>query len=257
MGDIRVEVALSIRAEHAEGPVWDAATARLWWVDITGQRVHCFDPASGNHSSWATCGQPGGVVLSAAGDPVVASPEGLALLDRGTGRMDLRVPVERDRPENRANDIKTDGRGRAWVGTMAYDKRPRNAALYRIDGAKTTRVAEGLTICNGPAFDEQAGRLYLADTALFVVDVFDLDPATGVLTGRRRFLDFSEARLWPDGMTVDGEGMLWVALGRAGAVHRGTPVSRPHERPGATPARYSQRKAAPNDRANGPFGSLR
>jgi sugar lactone lactonase YvrE len=220
MGDIRVEVALSIRAEHAEGPVWDAATARLWWVDITGQRVHCFDPASGNHSSWATCGQPGGVVLSAAGEPVVASPEGLALLDRGTGTMDLRVPVERDRPENRANDIKTDGRGRAWVGTMAYDKRPRNAALYRIDGAEMTRVAEGLTICNGPAFDEQAGRLYLADTALFVVDVFDLDPATGTLTGRRRFLDFSAAQLWPDGMTVDGAGMLWVALGRAGAVHR-------------------------------------
>jgi len=220
MGDIRVEVALSIRAEHAEGPVWDAATARLWWVDITGQRVHCFDPASGNHSSWATCGQPGGVVLSAAGEPVVASPEGLALLDRGTGTMDLRVPVERDRPENRANDIKTDGRGRAWVGTMAYDKRPRNAALYRIDGAEVTRVAEGLTICNGPAFDEQAGRLYLADTALFVVDVFDLDPATGTLTGRRRFLDFSAAQLWPDGMTVDGAGMLWVALGRAGAVHR-------------------------------------
>ncbi len=51
MGDTAVEVALSIRAEHAEGPLWDAVTARLWWVDITGQRVHCFDPASGNDSS--------------------------------------------------------------------------------------------------------------------------------------------------------------------------------------------------------------
>ena len=152
-----VEVALSIRAEHAEGPLWDAATARLWWVDITGQRVHCFDPASGNDSSWATCGQPGGVVLSAAGEPVVASPEGLAVLDRSTGTMDLRVPVEQDRPENRANDIKTDGRGRAWVGTMAYDKRPRNAALYRVDGGQVTCVADGLTICNGPAFDEPQG----------------------------------------------------------------------------------------------------
>ena len=154
MGDIRVEVALSIRAEHAEGPLWDAATARLWWVDITGQRVHCFDPASGNHGSWATCGQPGGVVLSAAGEPVAASPEGLAVLDRSTGTTDLRVPIEQDRPGNRANDVKTDGRGRAWVGTMAYDKRPRNAALYRIDGGQVTRVAEGLTICNGPAFDD-------------------------------------------------------------------------------------------------------
>ena len=59
---------MSIRAEHAEGTLWDAATARLlWWVDVTGQRVHCFDPASGNDSSWATGGQPGGVVLSASG----------------------------------------------------------------------------------------------------------------------------------------------------------------------------------------------
>ena len=220
MGDIPVEVALSIRAEHAEGPLWDAATGRLWWVDITGQRVHCFDPQTGNDGSWSTPGQPGGVVLSTAGEPVVASPEGLAVLDRTNGTMDLRVPVEPDRPGNRANDAKTDGRGRVWVGTMACDKRPRNAALYRVDRGKVTRVAEGLTICNGPAFDEPAGRLYLADTALFIVDVFDLDPATGALTGRRRFLDFGEAQVWPDGMTVNSEGMLWVALGRAGAIHR-------------------------------------
>jgi xylono-1,5-lactonase len=220
MGDIRVEVALSVRAEHAEGPAWDAATGRLWWVDITAQRVHCFDPASGNDSSWATCGQPGGVVLSTAGEPVVATPEGLAVLDRSTGAMDLRVPVERDRPENRANDVKADGQGRAWVGTMAYDKRPRHAALYRVDGGKVTCVAEGLTICNGPAFDEPAGRLYLADTALFAVDVFDLDPTAGTLSGRRRFLDFSEAQVWPDGITVDDEGMPPVPV--SGLATRGT-----------------------------------
>ena len=223
MGDIPVEAALSIRAEHAEGPAWDAATARLWWVDITGQRVHCFDPASGNDSSWATCGQPGGVILGPAGEPVVASPQGLAVLDRETGAMDLRVPVEPDRTENRANDIKADGRGRAWVGTMAYDKRPGNAALYRVDGGQVTCVAGGLTICNGPALDEPGGRLYLADTAPFVVNVFDMDPATGTLASRRRFLDFCQAQVWPDGMTVNDEGMLWVALGRAGAVHRYRP----------------------------------
>ena len=101
-------------------------------MDITGQRVHCSDPTSGNDSSWATAWQPGGVVLGAAGEPVVASPEGLAVLDRSTGTMDLRVPVERDRPGNRANDVRTDGRGRAWVGTMAYGKRPRKVSgLFR------------------------------------------------------------------------------------------------------------------------------
>ena len=220
MGDTSVEIALSLRARHAEGPHWDAATARLWWVDITAQRVHCWDPESSECCSWSTTGQPGGVVLGATGVPVVASPEGLAVLDRSTGALDLRVPIERDRPESRANDIKVDRRGRVWVGTMAFDKRPRHAALYRVDGGRVTRVVDGLTISNGPAFDEPRGRLYLADTALCVVDAFDLDVATGSLTGRRRFLDFSREQLWPDGMTVDDEGMLWVSLGRAGAVHR-------------------------------------
>jgi xylono-1,5-lactonase len=220
MGDIQVDVALHVRAQHAEGPLWDAETARLWWVDITGERVHCFDPQSSRDISWSTSGQPGGVVLTTAGEPVVASPEGLALLDRLTGDLKLRVPIEQDKPENRANDIKVDSRGRAWAGTMAFDKRPHGAALYRIDGAQVTCVVDGLTIANGPAFDEDQGRLYLADTGIAVVDVFDLDPRTGAISGRRRLVDFNDAQVWPDGMAVDDDGMLWVALGRAGAVHR-------------------------------------
>jgi sugar lactone lactonase YvrE len=223
MGDTPVEVALHLRAEHAEGPLWDAASACLWWVDISGERVHAFDPVALEDTSWSTHGQPGGVALASAGEPVIAAPEGLALLNRRTGETDLRVPVEQHRPENRANDIKVDSQGRAWVGTMAFDKRPRNAALYVVEGDKVTCVVDGLTISNGPAFDEARGRLYLADTALYVVDVFDLAPETGAVSERRRFLDFSDAQVWPDGMTVDDDGMLWLALGRAGAVHRYRP----------------------------------
>lgn len=220
MGDLKVEVALHLGAEHAEGPLWDAETARLWWVDITRQRVHCFDPTSGCDSSWPTSGQPGGVVLDSAGIPVVAMPDGLATLDRATGRLDRIVPIEANKPENRANDAKVDSTGRVWVGTMAYDKRPENAALYRVDRDVVTRVVDRLTISNGPAFDEDEGRLYLADTALGRVDVFDFDLEVGVISNRRRFLDFSDRFLGPDGMTVDDDGMLWIAVARAGAVHR-------------------------------------
>lgn len=224
MGEAEVEAVLDLRAQHAEGPLWDAETARLWWVDITGQRVHCSEPASGMDCSWTTPGQPGGVVLTAAGEPVIATPSGLALLDRATGTTDLRVPIEADRPENRANDIKIDSHGRAWVGTMAFDKRPGGASLYRVDAADTvTPVVDGLTVSNGPALDETQGRLYLADTGLCVVDVFDLDADAGTVSRRRRFLDFSDVQVWPDGMTVDDDGMLWVALGREGEVHRYRP----------------------------------
>ena len=76
MGDTQVEVALSVRAEHAEGPLWDAATACLWWVDITAERVHCFDPKSSEDRSWATGGQPGGVVLDATGAAGGGKPGG-------------------------------------------------------------------------------------------------------------------------------------------------------------------------------------
>jgi len=220
VGDSPVEVAMGVKAQHAEGPAWDAATARLWWVDIAGQRVHCLDPESGDDRFWSTAGQPGGVILSSDGEPVVASPDGLAVLDRDSGTTHLWIPIEQDRPENRANDVKVDDHGRVWVGTMPFDKRPRNAGLYRIDGDAVTRAVGDLTISNGPAFDESLGRLYLADTAICVVDVFDLKPDTGALTGRRRFLDFTDEQVWPDGMTVDDEGLLWIALGRAGAVRR-------------------------------------
>ena len=223
MGDAPVEVAVGPGAEHGEGPIWDAATARLWWVDITGQAVHCSDPQTGDQFKWATPWQPGGVVIDTLGWPLVAAPDGLVLLDTDSGRTTNLVPIEADRPENRANDVKTDTHGHCWVGTMAYDKRPGNAGLYRVSQAGVTRVVDGLTISNGPALDEAAGRLYLADTALGRVDCFDLEPATGALTGRRPFVDLSADGFWPDGMTVDDEGRLWVACGRAGAVHRYRP----------------------------------
>jgi sugar lactone lactonase YvrE len=88
MDDASADVALHVRPQHGEGPLWDDETARLWWVDIAGERVHCFDPQSSYDCSWNTGCQPGGVVLSALEDPLVALPEGLALLDRATGTFD-------------------------------------------------------------------------------------------------------------------------------------------------------------------------
>lgn len=220
---------LDVRAQHAEGPCWDAASQQLWWVDIMGCRVHCFDPATGADTSWGTDGQPGGVLIDQRGDPIIGMPDGLSVLDRATGGTRTLVPLEADLPGNRLNDMKADSRGRVWAGSMAYERTTGAGSLHRVEPgaagrpARATRAVGDLTIANGPAIDEAADRLYLADTAAMVVDLFDFDPATAALSGRRRFLDFTDAGIWPDGITVDEEGCLWLALGRAGQVRRYLP----------------------------------
>lgn len=223
MGEVAVDPALHVRAEHAEGPIWDATASRLWWVDITARRVHCSDPASGGDCSWPTVGQPGGVLIDAAGVAIVGVPDGLAVLDRALGTTTTVVAVESDLRENRLNDLKTDRTGRVWAGSMAYDRTPDNGALYRVDDGVAVQVVAPLTISNGPGIDERAGRLYVADTPRMVVDVWDLDVASGELSDRRRFLDVNDEQIWPDGMTVDDEGALWLALGRSSSVRRYRP----------------------------------
>ncbi len=223
MGDVAVETVLHVRAEHSEGPIWDAPSARLWWVDITGEQLHRFDPASGADRSWSLEGQPGGVVVDTAGEAIVGMPDGLARFDADHQTTTLAIPIEADRPGIRLNDLTADRRGRIWAGTMAYDKAPGHAALYLAEAGVAKQVVGDLTISNGPAIDERSGLCYLADTAPMTVDVFDLDVAGAPLGNRRRLLDFGAEQIWPDGMTVDDEGMLWLALGRSGEVRRYRP----------------------------------
>ncbi|MEO1056141.1 MAG: SMP-30/gluconolactonase/LRE family protein [Actinomycetota bacterium] len=218
-----VDVILDVGAKHGEGPVWDAPSQRLWWVDIVGEQLHEFDPTSGDDRSWSVDGQPGGVLIATNGAPVVYAPDGLRLLDIDTGDTRPLVPVEANDTGTRGNDITVDSQGNAWAGTMAYDKRARAAHLYRIRAGEAHSVVDGLTISNGPAIDEERGLLYLADTALGIIDRFDLDVDQGLLSNRHRFLDVSAHAWWPDGMTIDTDGGLWVALGNAGEVHRYEP----------------------------------
>jgi len=223
VGDIDVDVVIDAGAEHAEGPIWDESTSKLWWVDITGCRVHCFDPVMSSDDSWRVDGQPGGVLLEAQGRPVVAMPDGLAVLDTVNGSTHMQAPIESHLPGNRLNDLAADSQGRVWVGSMAYDRSPDAGSLYRVFGHDVDRVVSSLTISNGPAIDENGGRMYLADTARMTVDVFDFDVTTGELASARKFIDLVAEGLWPDGMSIDDEGGLWLALGKASAVRRYRP----------------------------------
>jgi sugar lactone lactonase YvrE len=195
-----------------EGPVWDARDQSLYWVDIPESRVHRI-AADGSLSSWDT-GQPvGAVVPRASGGLVVAVRDGFMTLDPASGTLATLAEVERDQPGNRMNDGACDRAGRFYAGTMAFDEQPGAGALYRLGpDLGVTRLLTGVGISNGIGWSPDERLMYYIDSQLHRVDVFDYDPATGEIDGRRPFAAVGEDGVVPDGLTVDADGGVWVAV---------------------------------------------
>ena len=195
-----------------EGPVWDARDQSLYWVDIPEGRVHRL-AADGSLSNWDT-GQPvGAVVPRASGGLVVAVRDGFAALDPVSGALTMLAEVEMDQPGNRMNDGSCDRAGRFFAGTMAFDESPEAGALYRLDPDLTvTTLLTGVGISNGIGWSPDEQLMYYIDSPAHQVDVLDYDAATGQIGGRRTFKVVGEDDVVPDGLTVDAEGGVWVAL---------------------------------------------
>jgi sugar lactone lactonase YvrE len=215
------ELVLDARAELGEGIVWDAAAARLVWVDIMRGRVHRFDPASGL-TEVRDIGQPVGAAVPATdGSLVVATPEGFARLDFESSALTPLAAVEADVPGNRMNDGACDPAGRFWAGTMAIDERPGAGSLYRLDpDGRVTRIIANVTISNGLAWSADARRMFYVDSPTQRIDVFDFDLATGAISNRQPFASIEGEDGTPDGLTIDVDDGVWVALWGGGRLHR-------------------------------------
>jgi sugar lactone lactonase YvrE len=216
-------------ATLGEGPVWDAQHQALYWLDIPESRVYRMD-ADGSITSW-DLGQPvGAVVRRASGGLVVAVRDGFMALDPASGELAMLAAVEQDRPENRMNDGACDRAGRFYAGTMADDERPAAGALYRLDpDLSVTTLLTGVGISNGIGWSPDEQLMYYADSHTHQVDVFDYDPATGAIDGRHRFAAVGRGDVVPDGLTVDADGGVWVAVWGGGAVLRHDPDGRVRE----------------------------
>jgi sugar lactone lactonase YvrE len=218
---VTVDVVLDATASLGEGPVWDARSSTLRWVDIEPGEVHRFDPASGVDTFFEVGEAVGTVAVRAAGGLVLATKSGLyTCLDNG-GRLAVLHEVD---TAGRFNDGKADPWGRFWAGTMV-EGTDGAGALYRLDPDHSLhRVLTDVTISNGLGWSPDGRTMYYIDTTARGVDAFDHDPSTGELTARRRLIDVE--RGWPDGMTVDTDGCLWVALWDGWGVRRYAPDGR-------------------------------
>ncbi|MEV8561154.1 SMP-30/gluconolactonase/LRE family protein [Streptomyces sp. NPDC051917] len=213
------EVAVRAEAELGEGPTWDPATGRLIWLDILGMRVHTYDPATGRRTVRTTEQHVGAVKPRAGGGLVLNLRDGVGLLDPDdTFRWLHHEPVA----GRRANDAAVAPDGSLWAGTMRYDEAPGGGTLTRLTGDGTAQtVLSDVTVSNGTGWSPDGRLMYYVDTPTRRVDVFDHDGER--VHGRRPFVEIEEGAGFPDGLTVDAEGCVWVALWDGGAVRRYTP----------------------------------
>ena len=237
---LQPEVVLDVGAEHGEGPLWHRADSRLDWTDLGAGRLHRFDPESRRDDVIEVGAPLGAFAPRTQGGYVLAVEKGFAFLDTKTGEVDLFAPIEPGPgPAVRMNDGKCDPQGRFWAGTMAGSVAPGRGSLYRLDPDLTvTKVLDGLTISNGLDWSDDGTTMFFIDSLAGRgvwdrptggVDAFDFDGATGTISGRRRVIDVTNDPSGPtsmtiaDGMTIDADGFVWVAIWGAGEVRRYSP----------------------------------
>jgi sugar lactone lactonase YvrE len=214
-----LDVAVRASAELGEGPTWDSAAQRLLWVDILGSRIHSLDPVSGHVASTATEQHVGAAKPRTGGGLVVNLRDGIGLYDLANEFTWLHhAPVA----GRRGNDAAIAPDGSLWAGTMRYDEAAGGGTLTRVTAAGTAAVViPDATVSNGIGWSPDGSRMYYIDSPTRRIDVFDY--VDGRAENRRVWVGIEEGLGWPDGLSVDADGAVWVALWDGAAVHRYTP----------------------------------
>ena len=208
----QAELVFENPSDVGEGPIWDAKRQLLYWVDILSSEVHIYNPSSGQNRAINVGQYVGTVVARASGGLMLALHHGFASLDVETGEVTMLNDPEPAIPTNRFNDGKCDPAGRFWAGTMPLTENKPTGSLYVMDSDLSVRkMLSNVTISNGIVWSHDNQTMYFIDTPLGTVDAFDYDLATGNIANRRSVITIPEGQGFPDGMTIDADGNLWVA----------------------------------------------
>jgi xylono-1,5-lactonase len=208
-----VECVWPVGCVLGEGLVWSAAKQSMFFVDIKGMAVHAYTPEKQAQRSWPMPEMIGWLVPRASGDWVAGFKSGVATLKLGQpSKIDFLHKLHKPNSPMRLNDAKADALGRLWFGTMnGEDETQPVGVFYRADaGGALTTVDRGYCVTNGPTFSADGRTLFHTDSELRTIYAFDVSPE-GELANKRVWVKFADDEGYPDGMTTDAEGHVWVA----------------------------------------------
>lgn len=209
----KAERVLEASAELGEGALWDERASLLLWVDIMGRKLHRFDPATGRDEFRELPSYIGTVVPGESGDLHLALKDGFYSYGWADSRLLPLAVLGLEAPYIRFNDGKCDPQGRFWAGTMAMGGRQGAGNLFCLERDLTvSRKIKSVSISNGLGWSPDGSRMYYIDTPTRRVLEFAFDGAKGSIQSPRVALDVPEPMGWPDGLCVDAEGMLWIAM---------------------------------------------
>ncbi|MFG2646790.1 SMP-30/gluconolactonase/LRE family protein [Streptomyces sp. NPDC048436] len=222
-----MDIAVRAQAALGEGPTWDPVARRLIWVDILSSRVHTYDPSTGRRTVLATEQHVGAAKPRVGGGLVVNLRDGVGLYDAvadgASGGGAFRWLHHEVVPGRRGNDAAVAPDGALWAGTMAYDETPGAANLLRVTADGTaTEVFGDVSVSNGIGWSPDGRLMYYIDTLTRRIDVLELGDDQRPVS-RRPLVAIEPEAGYPDGLTVDADGCIWVALWDGAAVRRYTP----------------------------------
>ena len=211
-------------SELGEGPVWDANSRRIIWIDISKGDIHQYDPHKKEQQTFHIDQKIGSVALKKSGGLIAALQHGFASIDIEQKKIKMIADPEADLPDNRFNDGKCDPAGRFWAGTMSDSGKEKAGSLYTMEkDLSIVRKISEVGCSNGLAWSSDHSTFYFIDTPTKQVAAYDYDIATGNINNRRIVVTIPDGDGLPDGMTIDSEGMLWIALWGGWKVQRWNP----------------------------------
>jgi len=207
-----------------EGPVWDADRQTICWIDILKGEIHEFSVKDNSLKTIGSNQLIGSIAICEDGNFLAALKTGLGKVNRDNGEINIFSSPESHLRENRFNDGKCDPAGRFWVGTMSHLETPDAGSVYvlDIDGSINKKITK-TTISNGMAWSPDEQTFYFIDTPTSTVMAYRYDKESGEITAPESVITIPIADGYPDGMTIDEEGMLWIAHWNGWQISRWNP----------------------------------